>query len=223
MQQGSPLGEIEIEARPSNTARIEAFSDGVMAIAITLLVIEIRLPEGGEGHGGNVLHELLGLWPSYLAYAGSFMTIGVIWLCHHSFFGRIRRADGLLQCGNLLLLLCVAFLPFPTTVLAHHLEDGGWNARVATAFYGVVAAVQALAWFVMWIALRRNPSLLKLGYDAEFVRRESRLAVIGFLAFDVIAAIGLVAPAAALVLYMVCLVGYGAQTLLSRASEPTPA
>lgn len=194
------------ESRLSDTTRVEAFSDGVMAIAITLLVLEIRLP---ETEGGSLWQELTGLWPSYLAYAGSFLTIGVIWLCHHRFFSRVRAMDGLLHCGNLLLLLAVAFLPFPTTVLAHHLEDGGWNAKVATAFYGVVGALQAAAWFVMWTALRRNPELFEPGFDAEYARRESLQAVAGFVGFDLIAGIGLVLPTAALLLYLAAVLAFG--------------
>ncbi|MEC3952807.1 TMEM175 family protein [Nocardia sp. CDC153] len=206
------------DTRLTDTTRVEAFSDGVMAIAITLLVLEIRLP---ETEGGDLWHELTGLWPSYLAYAGSFLTVGVIWLCHHRFFARIRTMDGLLHCGNLLLLFAVAFLPFPTAVLAHHLEDGGWNAKVATAFYGVVGALQAAAWFVMWMALRRDPDLFEPGYDAAYARRESMQAIVGFVVFDVIAAIGLLLPAAALLLYLVAVLGYGYTStrnhVLSRA------
>ncbi|WP_158675712.1 TMEM175 family protein [Nocardia stercoris] len=203
----------DLEARPADTTRVETFSDGVMAIAITLLVLEIRLPDTGTG---DLFHQLVALWPSYLAYAGSFLTIGVLWLCHHRFFGRIRRMDGLLHTGNLLLLLAVAFLPFPTAVLAHHLEDGGWNARVATAFYGVIGALQAATWFVMWVALRRNPDLLEPGFDAEYARREAMQAIIGFVAFDAIAAIGLLVPVLALVLYLAAVLGYGYSSTRTR-------
>ncbi|AYF77992.1 DUF1211 domain-containing protein [Nocardia yunnanensis] len=203
----APPAVPERVSRLTGTTRVEAFSDGVMAIAITLLVLEIRVPETPDG---ELWRELAGLWPSYLAYAGSFLTIGVIWLCHHRFFARIRHMDGLLHCGNLLLLLAVAFLPFPTTVLAHHLEDGGPNAKAATAFYGVVGALQAAAWFVMWVALQRNPALFEPGYDAAYARRESIQAVVGFVVFDVIAAIGLLLPAAAaLPLYLAAVLGYG--------------
>ncbi|MFI1919642.1 TMEM175 family protein [Nocardia sp. NPDC020380] len=194
----------EVPVRPLNPSRVEAFSDGVMAIAITLLVIDIRLPESQD----DLLKQLLGLWPSYLAYLGSFATIGVIWLSHHAFFARIRQVNGLLQVGNLLVLLCVAFLPFPTTVLAHHLEDGGRNAGVATAFYFLTAAVQAGAWIVMWTAVRRDPALLRPGYSADVARVETRQAVIGFVALAAVGVIGLVVPIVALVLYLVAVVGY---------------
>ncbi|WP_327141049.1 TMEM175 family protein [Nocardia sp. NBC_01327] len=194
----------EVPVRPLNASRVEAFSDGVMAIAITLLVIDIRLPENQD----DLLKQLLSLWPSYLAYLISFATIGVIWLSHHAFFARIRQVNGLLQVGNLLVLLCVAFLPFPTTVLAHHLEDGGRNAGIATAFYFLTAAVQAGAWIVMWIAVRRKPALLKPGLPPDLVRTETRQAAIGFVALAVIAAIGLVVPTAALILYLLAVVGY---------------
>ncbi|MCM6778472.1 TMEM175 family protein [Nocardia sp. CDC159] len=189
--------------RPS-ASRVEAFSDGVMAIAITLLVIDIRLPESE----GDLLKQLLGLWPSYLAYLGSFATIGVIWLSHHAFFAHVRQVNGLLQAGNLLVLLCVAFLPFPTTVLAHHLEDGGRNAGVATAFYFLTAAVQAGAWIVIWVAVRRDSTLLRPGCSAEVARTETRQAVVAFVALAAIAALGLVVPTAALVLYLLAVVGY---------------
>ncbi|MFF2554586.1 TMEM175 family protein [Nocardia sp. NPDC058058] len=194
----------EVPVRTLNPSRVEAFSDGVMAIAITLLVIEIRLPETE----GDLLKQLLGLWPSYLAYLGSFATIGVIWLTHHAFFARIRQVSGPLQAGNLLVLLCVAFLPFPTTVLAHHLEDGGWNAGVATAFYFLTAAVQAGAWIVMWMAVRRDPTLLKPGYSPDVARTETRQAIIGFVALAAIAVLGLFVPIAALAIYLIAVVGY---------------
>lgn len=193
-----------VPSRPLSAARVEAFSDGVMAIAITLLVIDIRLPENHD----DLLKQLLGLWPSYLAYLGSFATIGVIWQSHHAFFARIQQVNGLLQAGNLLVLLCVAFLPFPTTVLAHHLEDGGRNAGVATAFYFLTAAVQAGAWIVMWIAVRRDPTLLRPGYPADVARTETRQAGVAFAALAAIAALGLVVPVAALVLYLVAVVSY---------------
>ncbi|GAB4585058.1 TMEM175 family protein [Nocardia sp. IFM 10818] len=201
----------EVPVRPLSASRVEAFSDGVMAIAITLLVIDIRLPEGQD----DLLEQLLGLWPSYLAYLGSFATIGVIWLYHHAAFARIQRVNGLLQLGNLLVLLCVAFLPFPTTVLAHHLEGGGRNAGVATAFYFLTAAVQAGAWIVMWIAVRRDPTLLKPGGGADVVRTEIRRAVVGFVALAAIAAVGLVVPVAALILYLLAVVGYALPALTS--------
>ncbi|MEC3952908.1 TMEM175 family protein [Nocardia sp. CDC153] len=194
----------DVPARPLSASRVEAFSDGIMAIAITLLVIDIRLPE----ERGDLLKQLLGLWPSYLAYLGSFATIGVVWLTHHSFFAGIRQVNGQLQVGNLLLLFCVAFLPFPTTVLAHHLEDGGRNAGIATAFYFLTAAVQAVAWIIMWTAVRRDPSLLKHDCPPRTSQTETRQAAIACIALTAIAALGLLQPIAALTLYFAAVATY---------------
>jgi uncharacterized membrane protein len=116
-------------------SRLEAFSDGVLAIAITLLVIEIRPP---ELHGETLARALWEQWPSYVAYVVSFLTIGVIWLNHHRVFTQVVRVDGPLLVLNLNLLLWTALIPFPTAVVADYLGEGGEPARTAVALYGAV-------------------------------------------------------------------------------------
>jgi hypothetical protein len=122
--------------------RLEAFSDGVLAIAITLLVIEIHPPEIGEGE--TLAHALWQQWPSYVAYLVSFLTIGVIWLNHHRIFDQVARVDGPLLLLNLN-LLWTALIPFPTAVVAEHLQDGDEAARTASALYCGVLLVMGLA------------------------------------------------------------------------------
>ena len=97
------------------TARLETFSDGVFAIAATILVLELSV---GGAKVGDLGSALLDLWPSYLAYVTSFLTIGIIWMNHHTLVETIERADRVLLFLNLLLLLVVAFLPFPTKLVA---------------------------------------------------------------------------------------------------------
>ena len=101
------------------TVRVVAFSDAVFAITVTLLVLEIRLPSSDL----NLLHELLGLWPSYLAYAVTFLFIGQVWANHHVMFDHIRVADRFVLLLNTVLLMVVAFLPFATSVLAEALRS----------------------------------------------------------------------------------------------------
>src|SRR3954451_21552786 len=101
-----------------NTTRFETFSDGVFAIAATILVLEI----GVDGHTDNLGRALIDLWPSYLAYATSFLTIGIIWINHHYCVQLMARVDRTLLFVNLLLLLTVAFLPFPTKLVADYLQ-----------------------------------------------------------------------------------------------------
>ena len=129
----------------NETVRVEAFSDGVFAIAITLLILEIRVPETDHGALGPALAHL---WPSYLAFLASFMTIGVMWLNHHRLFTLIRKSDDGLIVLNLLLLLGITWIPFPTGLLAEHLRGPG--ERVAGVIYAGSFVVLAIVFNLMW-------------------------------------------------------------------------
>ena len=120
------------------TSRVEAFSDGVFAIAITLLVLEIKLVPSDFEHLGRAL---LDEWPAYLAYVTSFLTVGSVWIAHHDLFTRLRFIDPVMLRFNLLLLMAAAFLPFPTAVLAQSFDASARAERVAVAFYGLTALV----------------------------------------------------------------------------------
>jgi len=98
----------------NQTARLLTFSDGVFAIAATLLILDVQLPENSE----SLAHQLLQLWPSYGAYAISFVTIGIMWVNHHAIFEQINRVNRTFLVINILFLLVIAFIPFPTRVLA---------------------------------------------------------------------------------------------------------
>ncbi|MEV1244377.1 TMEM175 family protein [Nonomuraea sp. NPDC049750] len=129
-----------------STGRLEAFSDGVFAIAITLLVLEIRLPEGWEEDLGGAL---IGLWPSYLAYVVTFLLVGLVWMNHHRMFHFIYRTDGILLTLNVLLLMDVAFLPFPTHVLAEALRSEH-GTQMAAVFYGIVLVIGGIFYNAVW-------------------------------------------------------------------------
>ena len=119
------------------SGRIEAFSDAVFSIAATLLVLEIAVPESGFD---DLWQGIVDQWPSYLAYATSFLTIGALWLAHHGLFRRTRYADGVVVRINLLLLMAVAFLPFPTTLVAEAIDETHAE-RAAVIFYGATLFV----------------------------------------------------------------------------------
>ena len=106
------------------TERAEAFSDGVMAIAITLLILDIKVPHPPGATSTNLLEELLRLWPSYFALVLSFVMIGIYWANHHYVFKLFKKTDHGLNLLNLLFLLCISFLPFPTDVLGNYALDG---------------------------------------------------------------------------------------------------
>ena len=114
----------------TETARLEAFSDGVFAIAITLLILEIKIPSSGTG---DLAQELARQWPSYLAFIISFAFIGIMWINHHRLFTHIRRTDDMLLIINLGFMFGVCIIPFTTAVLAAHLGHPG--ARTAVVVY----------------------------------------------------------------------------------------
>ncbi|MGO8905778.1 MAG: TMEM175 family protein [Solirubrobacteraceae bacterium] len=121
-----------------DTGRVEAFSDGVLAIAITLLVLEIKVVPSELEHLRKALaHE----WPQYLAYATSFLTIGSVWVAHHNLYGRLRCVDATMMRLNLLLLMATAFLPFPTGLLAETLRASDEASRTAVGLYGATVLV----------------------------------------------------------------------------------
>ena len=138
------------------TGRTEAFSDGVFAIAITLLVLEIRVPESEFGH---LWRGIADQWPSYLAYVTSFLTIGGIWMVHHGIFRRLQYANRELMLTNLLLLMAVAFLPFPTKLMAEAIHDSG-AARAAAIFYGGALLAISLLVRLMWASAVRDRNVL---------------------------------------------------------------
>jgi len=138
--------------------RFEAFSDGVFAIAITLLVLEIHLPDAETLSNGLLLQYLAHLWPQLLTYVTSFVTIGIIWLNHHSTFVHIERVDRTTLSLNLLLLLTVCFVPFPTALLAKY---GALPA--STVLYGATLTAMGLSYGALWyyVVLKesdRNPA-----------------------------------------------------------------
>jgi uncharacterized membrane protein len=144
-----------------DTGRLEAFSDGVFSIAATLLVLEIAVPAAGFD---DLWKGIADQWPSYLAYATSFLTIGGIWLVHHAIFRHMRFADTVMTRLNLLLLMVVAFLPFPTQLVAEAI-DSTTAERAAVLFYGATLLVIS----VLVTALVRYA-----GTRPELVEEESR-------------------------------------------------
>jgi uncharacterized membrane protein len=148
------------------TERLETFSDGVFAIAATLLILEIQLPDAG-----SVTHELLHLWPSYLAYTISFLTIGIMWINHHSLFKQIDRVDRTFLAINVVFLMVIAFLPFPTSVLASHLHH---DAKAAAFFYGLTNVLMALMFNAVWFYASIGRRLIRADADQRAISGISR-------------------------------------------------
>src|SRR5919197_1085989 len=166
-------------------ARLEAFSDGVFAIAITLLVLEIKVPPADSGR--SLARGLLELWPSYAGFPVSFITVGIIWVNHHAVFATVQRVDRMLLFKNLLLLLTVSFIPFPTAVMAEYLRaESGEN--LAAAFYAGWFFVMGVAFRQIWPHAARNwasrigPALYLAAAAVAFLSAYMSLAICGALA-----------------------------------------
>ena len=163
---GAPVEEKE-------TGRIEAFSDGVFAIAVTLLVLELKVPSLPGGGAGNALAAaLLRQWPSYLAFVTSFFTILIMWANHHAIFNLVRRSDAEFLFANGFLLLLVTVVPFPTALLAQYLDKPG--APVAAAVYAGTFVLAGLAYNVLWRSAIRDRRLLKSGVRDETIHEMTR-------------------------------------------------
>jgi uncharacterized membrane protein len=186
------------------TSRVEAFSDGVFAIAITLLVLDIRISASDFDRLG---HALLEEWPAYLAYVTSFLTVGSVWIAHHNLFTRLKYVDAPLLRINMLLLMAAAFLPFPTSVLAGALNSSDRAERVAIAFYGATALVIELLLVAGVRQAAKEPDLLVEPSDADAFplrHKRERRGWFRTLAYPAAIAVGIIAfPKVAAIAYLV--------------------
>jgi uncharacterized membrane protein len=167
------------------TGRIEAFSDGVFAIAITLLVLDLHLPSDGPAESESAFFAALGnLWPNYLAFLTSFAFIGIMWINHHRLFMQISRSNTWLQICNLLLLLGVTVVPFPTSMLAVQLrEPDTLPARDAALVYSAMFVAIAVFFNLLWRYAATGNRLLDRNADRQAVERISRQYLLGPLGY----------------------------------------
>ncbi|MGH9287896.1 MAG: TMEM175 family protein [Acidimicrobiales bacterium] len=196
--------------------RLEAFSDGVLAIVITLLAIELRPPEVDQGQ--TLAAALWEQWPSYLAYLLAFAQIGVIWLNHHRLFDQVRVVDGKLLLLNLNLLMWITLIPFPTALVADHLRDGGEATRTAVAVFSGTLLVTSIAFTALYAWITRDDRLVhSLPPRHAVVAARIRFGV-GLAAYGLALGLALVVPYAALAIHAVS-AGYYA---LDQATLDTP-
>jgi uncharacterized membrane protein len=188
-----------------STNRLEAFSDGVFAIAITLLVLDIHVPEPGSGHLG---HELLTQWPSYAAYVISFITIGIIWINHHAAFSRLREVDHSILIWNLLLLLAVGVLPFTTSLMATYLKEDSGESLAAAVYGASYLLMGAVFVMVNRQILLRRPQLCKDQIDPAEARNILHFAAIGQLPYALAVVLAFVSPYITLAICAACAVYY---------------
>jgi uncharacterized membrane protein len=196
--------------RVSESNRVEAFSDGVLAIALTLLVLDLH-SDAERGHFG---HELGAQWPSYVAYLAAFLNIAAIWINHHDLFTRVNRVDIRLVGANLLILLVASLFPWPAAVMAAAVRSGDHHDQViSTVLYAGVGFCVPLAFICVYTYLARHPALLEHAGDTGYARLGARRSLVSVAVYPVSAVIALVAPVVALAAY-VALPAYFIATLL---------
>lgn len=206
---------VDADSQIADTSRIETFSDGVFAIAITLLVLELQPPHLTEGE--SLWSGLLDEWPQFGAYLTSFAILGIMWVNHHSLFRLIQRSDRPLMFLNLNLLLWTALLPFPTVLLAEYLLDDTIDAHIAAAVYSTNLTLAAIAFSAIWWHVLRV-SLVK--HDMTPAQQRTSLLRFSLGTVFYAATIGLSfvsAPLTLLVQFLLA-VYYGFEQLRTRAT-----
>ena len=196
------------------TARAEAFSDGVFAIAITLLILNVTVHHSGATLG----HDLLRLWPSYLAYAISFLTIGIMWVNHHTIFRHIERVDRRFLLLNLMLLMCIAFVPFPTGVAAEFARSDQ-DRRAAALLYGITLTTTAIFFNSLWLYASRGGRLLAANADRREVSGITRSYVPGAPMYGTATVVAFASSVASLILFGAIAVFYALSSSLFGRDE----
>jgi uncharacterized membrane protein len=178
------------------TARVEAFSDGVFAIAITLLILAVGIEQAVGG--GELSEQLLDLWPAYVAYAVSFLTIGIMWVNHHQVFRLFARVDRPLLLLNILLLMLIAFVPFPTRVVADNARSPG-DREAAALLYGTTMTITAILFFSVWYYGSRH--VLRADADRREVSGITRSYLPGAPTYAFATLVAFVSSMASLILF----------------------
>jgi uncharacterized membrane protein len=197
-----------------NKSRLEAFSDGVFAIAITLLVLTIAQPTNYR-HLGD---QLADRWPSFAAYGVSFSVIGIMWLNHHSIFTHFARVDRAFVYLNLLLLLTVVFIPYPTAIFGEALKRGE-GEEVAAVFYSVAMAANAFCWAALWLYASRGRRLLDDAFPESERTTATVLFTIGTVMYTLSVGVAFVNAYACLAFHALLAIYYALDPLSRRAGR----
>ncbi|HXA01105.1 MAG TPA: TMEM175 family protein [Cytophagaceae bacterium] len=161
------------------TRRIEAFSDGVFAIAVTLLVLDIKVPDTKQG---MLMTGLLNQWSEYLSYVTSFLVIGIIWTNHHNTFKYITRSNNIFLLLNIFYLMCIGFIPYPTELLSEYIQFDK-DGQTASKIYSGTMAATSIIYGLMWWYASNNHRLIDLTVTPETIRRINRMNVAGIILY----------------------------------------
>ena len=202
---------------PMSKGRVEAFSDGVFAVAITLLIFNIQIDKTAPG---GLLHALLNAWPKYAAYVASFLSIGVMWMNHHGVFSRLARLDRPLIFLNLLLLMVIVFIPFSTAQLGSNILVAA-DAKTAATLYAINALAMALGFGAVWTYGVLHPPLLVPEIDRQAALRTLPRFSVGTVAYLACVPLAQVSPIGVIIVCASMAVYYTFENLPDIMHHPT--
>jgi uncharacterized membrane protein len=194
--------------------RVETLSDGVFAIAITLLVLTIAQPD----RYSDLAQQLADRWPAFAAYVVSFAVIGIMWFNHHSIFAHFERVDRGFVYLNLLLLMTIVFIPYPTGIFGQALRKGE-GAQTAAVFYSVVMTVNAFAWSALWVYASRGRRLLSPDFPEAQRGVATVLFTIGSALYTITIGVAFISAYACLAFHAMLAVYYALDPLSRRAAR----
>jgi TMEM175 potassium channel family protein len=199
-----------------STGRVEAFADGVFAIAATLLILNVDaqiaddVPDLGE--------KLLHIWPSYLAYAVSFVTIGIMWINHHTVMSQLGKVDRRFLVATVGLLMCIAFVPFPTRLVAENIR--GDNAEPAALAYGFTMVATAIMFNITWFYASRGKRLLRTDADPAVVSGLNRAYLPGPWIYLAATLIAFASPVASVIVFLALALFYVVESSVLGSNSP---
>jgi uncharacterized membrane protein len=196
------------------TSRLETFSDGVFAIAATLLILNVDSQIRSDVH--DLGAQLTDIWPSYAAYAVSFVTIGIMWINHHASMGQIGRVDRRFLIATVGLLMCIAFVPFPTRIVAEHFREAG--AQDAALLYGFTMVATAIMFSVTWFYACVGGRLLRRDADPRVVSGITRAYLPGPWIYLAATLVALASPTVSIILFGALAVFYVLESSLFGSS-----
>lgn len=204
-----PQQNVGVEDDERGTSRLEAFSDGVIAVAITLLILDIHLPDDAKLSNSGLLIGLFQQeWPYLLGYLTSFLLIGIYWANHHQMFKYIKRTDHFFLLINTLFLMCIVFIPFTTSLITHYMASSSHvsppeRKHEAALIYSGSLLLAALMYNAIWWYAAYRHRLLDVHLEAQFVRRLSRSYLIGVPLYIVSMLLSLLSVETSIALYIV--------------------
>jgi len=185
-----------------STQRLEAFSDGVFAIAITLLILEIKIPDHNALQHQSLTNYLWRLWPKYFAYIFSFIVIGIYWANHHYIFRLYKRTNHVFNLLNVFFLMTISFLPFPTAVFGEYVNEAE-NRHSAVTFYAVGIFLPALLWFIMWLYGSYKKRLIDDRLSRHFIQYLTRQFTLSIILYIIAIIVSLFSSVASVALSVI--------------------